>query len=63
MTFPTTVARSVEAAVGLSIAVKRNIPDSQRENNNESGLAMFTIHTAGGLEMMKEAVSSSRKNG
>jgi orotidine-5'-phosphate decarboxylase len=60
---PNTVANSVKAAVELSVALERNLvaAKSKEAKPRELGLLMLTIHTSGGLEMMKAAAESAAK--
>lgn len=50
---PNTVAGSVGAAVGLAKAVERNV--------RPTSLFMMTVHTLGGVEMMKAAADAGAK--
>lgn len=56
---PNTVARAVKAAVGLSVALERNLLPAKSKIAKELGLFMFTVHTSGGVEMMKAAVEAA----
>ena len=59
---PNTVANSVKAAVGLSVALERTLGPAKAKEIKQLGLFMMTIHTSGGLEMMKAAVESATKS-
>jgi orotidine-5'-phosphate decarboxylase len=58
---PNTVGNAVEAAVGLSVALERSMDYNHRQDFKGLGIFMFTVHTVGGLEMMKKAVEVSSK--
>lgn len=57
---PNTVANAVTSAVNLSEAVEKHTP-SGKGNPKIHGLFMYTVHTLGGLEMMKKAVETATK--
>ncbi len=54
---PNTVASAVTSAVGLHVAVER----STDKKSSHQGLFMITLHTVGGVEMMKAAVAAASK--
>jgi len=58
---PNTVASAVKAAVHLSVALERSQDYFNRKPPKSRGLFMFTVHTTGGLEMMKTAVDAARQ--
>ena len=58
---PNTVAGAVNAAVNLSVAVERSMDMEHRIKAKRFGLFMFTVHTSGGVEMMKAAAQASAK--
>lgn len=58
---PNTVANAVDAATRLSVAVERNQDFYDRKPVKSTGLFMYTLHTCGGLEMMKAAVEAAKK--
>ncbi len=51
---PNTAANAVRAAVGLSVAVER----TGNMQVKGCGLFMYTLHTSGGVDMMKAAVAA-----
>lgn len=58
---PNTVKSATEAAVSLSVALQRSTDYFQRQKPKAAGLFMYTLHTSGGLEMMKASVEAGRK--
>ena len=58
---PNTVATAVHNAVGLSVALERSMDPSKRTKSKQLGLFMYTLHAAGGEEMMAAAVSAGVK--
>jgi orotidine-5'-phosphate decarboxylase len=58
---PNTVANAVASAVNLSEAVERSAGLTNKKAFKTAGLFMYTLHTLGGVEMMKSAVLSSSK--
>jgi orotidine-5'-phosphate decarboxylase len=58
---PNTVANAVTAAVELSMAVERSAKPANKTKEKRAGLFMYTLHTAGGLDMMKAAVEAGTK--
>ncbi|MCK5580101.1 MAG: orotidine-5'-phosphate decarboxylase [Candidatus Omnitrophica bacterium] len=53
---PNTVASAVKSATGLGEAVERNADKEKNKEKVQSSLFMYTVHTCGGVEMMKAAV-------
>ena len=58
---PNTVGSAVRSAVGLSVALERATDFHNRTPSVKNGLFMYTVHTVGGFEMMKEAVAVGTK--
>ncbi len=58
---PNTVGSAVRSAVGLSVALERATDFHNRTPSVKKGLFMYSVHTVGGLEMMKEAVAVGTK--
>jgi orotidine-5'-phosphate decarboxylase len=58
---PNTVASAVRSAVGLTEALERTAPANQRGLGQQLSVSMFTVHTIGGVAMMKAAVESAEK--
>ncbi len=71
---PNTVASAVKVAVGLNTAIERsmenpftkdphvpNIVQPLAKAGKPTSLFMYTLHTSGGLEMMKAAVEAGQK--
>lgn len=55
---PNTVASAVKAAVGLSVALERSTDFHNRKKPKQLGLFMYTLHTCGGVDMMRAAVEA-----
>ncbi len=58
---PHTVARAVEAAAHLNVAIERSMSAYKKEPPRHKGLFMYTLHTSGGPEMLKAAVEAGTK--
>lgn len=58
---PNTVANAVEAAVNLSVALERCMDTGAKKVARQAGLFMYTLHTAGGVEMMAAAARAATK--
>src|SRR3989338_7974 len=58
---PNTVAQAVHSAVSLSEAVQRTTPAAKKEPAAQTSLFMLTVHTVGGVAMMKAAVEAGAK--
>jgi len=58
---PNTVAQAVSSAVSLSVALERSMDINNRTPPSMRGLFMYTLHTCGGLDMMKAAVEAGAK--
>jgi len=58
---PNTVANAVTSAVGLNVVLERNTDFHQEKKSLHQGLFMMTLHTVGGVEMMKAAVVAADK--
>ena len=58
---PHTVARAVEAACHLNVAIERSMSSYQGKKPRHRGLFMYTLHTSGGVEMLKAAVEAGAK--
>jgi len=58
---PNTVASAVRAAVMLSDAVQRSAVPGETPREGIGRLAMYTIHTCGGEEMMTAAVKAAQE--
>lgn len=59
---PNTVASAVSSAVGLNVAIERSMDFKDRKKPKSQSVFMFTVHTCGGLEMMKAAVLAATKS-
>ncbi len=58
---PNTVASAVSSAVGLNVAIERSMNFKDHKKPLSQSVFMMTLHTCGGLEMMKAAVDASTK--
>ncbi len=60
---PHTVASAVTSAVHLNVALERSHADlNQRQKPAQQSVFMMTVHTCGGVEMMKAAVEAAEKS-
>lgn len=60
---PNTVASAVQSAVHLNVAIERSMDFKDRKKPVSQSIFMFTVHTCGGVEMMKAAVDAAQKAG
>lgn len=58
---PHTVARAVDAACRLHVAIERSMNSCDPQKPRHKGLFMYTLHTSGGVEMLKAAVEAGAK--
>ncbi len=59
---PNTVASGVAAAVGLSVPVHDALDAAGRKGSRFAPLFMLTVHTQGGVEMMRAAAAAATKH-
>lgn len=58
---PNTVASGVASAVGLSVPVHNPLDAAGKNDNRFAPLFMLTVHTQGGVEMMRAAAEAAKK--
>lgn len=58
---PNTVASGVASAVGLSVEVASHIEQADQTSRAYGSLLMMTVHTQGGVEMMKAAKQAAQQ--
>ena len=58
---PNTVASGVASAVGLSVPVHSPLDTAGNKDTRFAPLFMLTVHTQGGVEMMKAAAEAAKK--
>lgn len=58
---PNTVANAVTAAVGLTVMAEGKTDSRAGQAVRRQGVYMYTLHTCGGLDMMKAAVEAGAK--
>ena len=58
---PNTVARAVESAVEISVALERSLDAVHPVPEERRGVFMYTLHTSGGVDMLRAAVDSGVK--
>ena len=58
---PNTVAAAVYSAVSLSEAIERTTPATKKISAQQSQLFMLTVHTVGGVAMLRAAVEAGKK--
>ncbi len=59
---PNTVSSAVSSAVGLNVAIERSMNFKEPKKPNSQSVFMFTVHTCGGIEMMKAAALAAEKS-
>ena len=59
---PNTVSSAVSSAVGLNVAIERSMNFKEPKKPLSQSVFMFTVHTCGGIEMMKAAALAAEKS-
>ncbi len=59
---PNTVSSAVSSAVGLNVAIERSMNFKEPKKPLSQSVFMFTVHTCGGIEMMKAAALAAAKS-
>lgn len=59
---PNTVSSAVSSAVGLNVAIERSMNFKEPKKPKSQSVFMFTVHTCGGIEMMKAAALAAERS-